>query len=158
MGTLKLSSGKLRKYYQCSFIFNGLHTVYSDIFSSLIEISEYFWHQNKPNHVRNLLDFTLGHHTLQQSSNKREWEFADMWAIDMNNEGPTPCTALVIVMRHGKTNQNNRVEYVAVMRNRVWKLHTAYMIDNAGMCVNIECMQDVATCSIGALGFYLFDR
>ncbi|ETI55557.1 hypothetical protein F443_01771 [Phytophthora nicotianae P1569] len=62
-------------------------------------------------------------------------ELADLHSIMLENEGYSPCRAIVMVMRQGKTNQVGRIEVGACMRNKI-----------------------VEICPHGLLGLYLFWR
>ena len=55
--------------------------------------------------------------------------------VDIENEGPGPCPALLCIMDQGKTNQFGKIQSGTAMRHR-----------------NVEL------CAIGAIGFYLFFR
>jgi hypothetical protein len=58
-----------------------------------------------------------------------------MFSLQLENEGPSTCNALVMVLGQGKTNQYGKVEYGAVLRNK-----------------NVSC------CAINALAMYFFYR
>jgi hypothetical protein len=58
-----------------------------------------------------------------------------MFGLDLENEGPSPCTALVMVLSQCKTNQYGKVEYGACLRNK-----------------------SVSCCAINALAMYFFHR
>ena len=62
----------------------------------------------------------------------RKCELADLFCLNFENEGFTPCTALVVIMDHGKTNQFGRKELGACIRYR-----------------------DVELCPVGAVALYL---
>ncbi|KAG1041419.1 hypothetical protein G6F43_012099 [Rhizopus delemar] len=62
-------------------------------------------------------------------------EFADLFSLEVENQGLTECIALVATISHGKTNQHGKIEYGSSLRHR-----------------------DVEVCSIGALALYLFSH
>lgn len=64
------------------------------------------------------VDFLFTFHMLLQSEAHKCLELADMSSMDMDNEGPTLCTALVIRRDHGKTNKASRIEFSAAMRHK----------------------------------------
>jgi len=55
---------------------------------------------------------------LLRSESRLTAELSDPFTIQLPNEGPTPCPAMVMIMDNGKTNQMGRLEYGAVMRHR----------------------------------------
>lgn len=85
--------------------------------------------------LRDRLAFLVGHFGLMRGENVRALELADISALELPNEGPTPCTAMVTLLDHGKTDKDGRVELAAAMRSK-----------------NVE------TCCHDALAFYLFSR
>lgn len=60
--------------------------------------------------LRTGVDFLLAHHMLLRSEARRSMELADMFCLSLDNEIPTPCTALVVLLDHGKANKVSRVE------------------------------------------------
>ncbi|GAA5920377.1 hypothetical protein JCM5296_003901, partial [Sporobolomyces johnsonii] len=85
--------------------------------------------------LRDRLGFTLAHYALLRSNNVLPIELADLFPVELPNEGPSPCFATVVLVNNGKTNQNGRVEYGAFIRN-----------------------SDPEICGVGALALYLFLR
>jgi hypothetical protein len=85
--------------------------------------------------LRDRLNLLLCHHGLMRGQSSRGLEFADLFTLPMENMGPSPCTALVLIMDNGKTNQVNRREYAPMLRSK-----------------------HVDVCPQGALAFYLFYR
>ena len=83
--------------------------------------------------LRDRLAMCLGHYALLRSSNILPIELADLSAVDLDNEGPSPCFAVILILREGKTNQEARIEYGSFTRSR-----------------------DPETCAVGALAFWLF--
>lgn len=101
----------------------------------LLQVSRYFLARDSNVDLRNRFDFLMGHSIFARGEDKRKMQFADMFLLELENEGPTPCFSLVATMRQGKTNQHNRVTYGAAIRH-----------------VNAE------VCPVGALALYLFSR
>lgn len=101
----------------------------------LQELADYYLRKDTPHDLRNRTDLLIGYGILARSQSTRFIEFPDMFSLEVENEGPTPCHALVIIMNKGKTNQHGKLEYGATMRNK-----------------------DVRKCPIGALAIYLFSR
>ncbi|KAK9357414.1 hypothetical protein V1504DRAFT_436765 [Lipomyces starkeyi] len=66
--------------------------------------------------VQGLLDFLLGNYMLLRGNNRREIELADSYLLPLENEGPTTCKVLVILLRNGKTNLHRRVDPAGAMR------------------------------------------
>ncbi|KAK9327707.1 hypothetical protein V1520DRAFT_30296 [Lipomyces starkeyi] len=75
--------------------------------------------------VQGLLDFLLGNYMLLRGNNRREIELADLYLLSVENEGPTTCKVLVILLCNGKTNLHGRVDPAGAMRNQevlVWPI------------------------------------
>jgi hypothetical protein len=51
--------------------------------------------------IRDRCAFLLAHYAMIRGENIRNLEFADLLCVDMPNEGPDPCTALVLMMLQG---------------------------------------------------------
>ncbi|EIE89012.1 hypothetical protein RO3G_13723 [Rhizopus delemar RA 99-880] len=79
--------------------------------------------------------FPLSHAMLCRSQTTLSMEFADLFSLEVENQGLPECIALVATIAHGKTNQHGKIEYGSSLRHR-----------------------DVEVCSIGALALYLFSR
>jgi hypothetical protein len=67
--------------------------------------------------LRDRLYLLLCHHGLLRGQSARQLELADMFTLEIGNEGPTPCTALVLLMLNGKTNTFGKREYAAMYRS-----------------------------------------
>ncbi|KAK9333027.1 hypothetical protein V1520DRAFT_352429 [Lipomyces starkeyi] len=63
-----------------------------------------------------LLDFLLNNYMLLRGNNRREIELANLYLLPLENEGPTKCKVLVILLC--KTNQHGRVDHAGAMRNQ----------------------------------------
>lgn len=101
-----------------------------------------FWRQSQSNKpavvtatLQGRLDFILSHLLLARGEARRFAELADLQLLMLDNEGPFPCPALLYIMSNGKTNQNGRIEYTGLLRNK-----------------------DVSVCGMNALAFYFFWR
>ncbi|OWZ01332.1 hypothetical protein PHMEG_00027305 [Phytophthora megakarya] len=83
-------------------------------------ISTYFWAMRRDHgtNLRNLLAFLLSHYALMRGESARKMELADLHSIRLENEGYSPCRAVVMIKRQGKTNQVGRTEVGACMRNK----------------------------------------
>lgn len=62
-------------------------------------------------------------------------QFADLFSLQIDNQGVTCCLSLVATITFGKTNQHGKIEYGSSVRHR-----------------------DVLVCSVGALAMNLFSR
>lgn len=87
------------------------------------------------NNLRGRACFLLSHYGLLRGENIRELELADMFSQPLGGEGFSECTALVLLIQHGKTNQYGKLQHVGYMRNK-----------------------DVRVCPVGAAAMYLFER
>jgi Centromere DNA-binding protein complex CBF3 subunit, domain 2/Transcriptional activator of glycolytic enzymes len=91
--------------------------------------------QTIPSYLRTAVDFLLSHAMLLRGETRRTAQLADLFTLTLENEGPTPCKALLLIIANGKTNQVGRIEYGTVVRH-----------------------QNVLLCTISQLAFYLFYR
>ena len=77
--------------------------------------------------------FLLTHFCLMRGESVQRLELADMFIWDLENEGPTECKAMKVIMEQGKTNQFAQKEL--------------------GACIwNMQC----AICPLGAVAFHFF--
>ncbi|OWY95705.1 hypothetical protein PHMEG_00034222, partial [Phytophthora megakarya] len=83
--------------------------------------------------LRGRAAFLLSHFGLLRGENIRDLEFADMFSQVLDGEGFQTCTALVILIQHGKTNTFGKLQHVGYMRNK-----------------------NVHVCPVGAAAFYFF--
>ena len=86
-------------------------------------------------HLRTACDLLLDHTMLLRGHSTRACQLPDLFTLEFQNEGVTPCWPVIMVMDQGKTNQFGKREYAACIRNK-----------------------DVITCPVSALAFYLFYR
>ncbi|OBZ80847.1 hypothetical protein A0J61_11104, partial [Choanephora cucurbitarum] len=96
-------------------------------------------HSHRPHPREDLCDgvtFLLQHYGLLRDESLRVMEFPGLQSILLEIEGIiTPCYALVMVLKQGKTNQEGRLEFAACLRNK-----------------------NVRICAQMMLAFYLFSR
>ena len=109
---------------------------------SLRAILNEFWRQGHSTKsvivggtLRGHLDFILGHLLLARGESRRFAELPDLQLLMFDNEGPSPCPALLYIMSNGKTNQNGRIEYSGLLRHK-----------------------DLSLCGMSALAVYFFWR
>ncbi|EAS32210.3 uncharacterized protein CIMG_13776 [Coccidioides immitis RS] len=92
----------------------------------IVRLVEYCWQgwseskkgQSVEPHLRTAVDFLMGHSMLLRGESRRTAQLADLFTLELTNEGPTPCFPMVLIMGNGKTNQMGRIEYATVMRHR----------------------------------------
>ena len=109
----------------------------------IVRIVEYCWQrwseskrsQSVEPHLRTAVDFLMGHNMLLRGESRRMTQLADLFTVELTNEGPTPCFPMVLIMGNGKTNQMGWIEYAAVVRHRSPLL-----------------------CTMGQVAFYLFHQ
>jgi hypothetical protein len=132
--TLKLNNNSHKKK---NYIDRGIGTILDgyNTDQQLLSIVDYFFKKNSSAGLRNRLSHLQSHFCLLRGENGRELEFADMFCLEFENQGPSTCMVLVIIMGTGKTNQYGRVEYGASMRHK-----------NAELC------------TLGATGLYILQR
>lgn len=105
--------------------------------SELAELASYFFNQNSPVGHRDRLNLMLCHAGMLRSDEARNIEYSHIQCHEMQSllEGETKCLAYQIVLRQGKSNQINNVQYASFLRAK-----------------NVEA------CPVSALGFYMFER
>ena len=109
---------------------------------TLREILEEFWKQSHSfkasilgGNLRGRLDYLMRHLLLARGESRRFAELPDLQLLMFDNEGPSPCPALLYLMGNGKTNQNGRIEYNGMLRHK-----------------------DLSLCGLSALSVYFFWR
>ena len=100
----------------------------------LSRISNYFMELGSFSGVRFNMMFLLAQACLMRGESVRKCELADLFTLELENEGFTPCRALVVLMEQGKPNQFGRKELGACIRHR-----------------------HVENCPVGAVGLYFCD-
>jgi hypothetical protein len=117
--------------------------------TEFMQLANAFYSSTPRSGFRDRLSFLLCHFGLMRGQDVRGLELADLIVLDLPNEGPSPCTALVMMLFQGtwtlymhstltflgKTNQFNNREYAACVRTK-----------------------DVEICPISALAMYFFYR
>src|SRR6266480_7829304 len=76
-----------------------------------------------------------GHYMVLRGESRCMAQLPDIIAVKLSNEGPTPCWALILIMRNGKLNRYHKIEYMGAIRNR-----------------------EVLLCPLSNLAFYFFWR
>lgn len=67
---------------------------------------------------RDRLCFLLSHAMLSRSQTVLGMQFADLFSIEVENQGVTRCLSLVATITFGKTNQHGKIEYGSSVRHR----------------------------------------
>jgi hypothetical protein len=92
--------------------------------------------RNTPEGLRDRAMAAMCHYGLIRGQDVRGIELPDVQYFSLGDrEGPTPCDIAVILLLGGKTNQDGKTQYLAMMRNKRWDL-----------------------CGMGALALWLFHR
>lgn len=68
--------------------------------------------------LRTSVDLLACHHMALRGESIRTASLADLFSLELQNEGPTVCQALIIIMDGGKQNPFGKVEYGTVVRHR----------------------------------------
>ena len=68
--------------------------------------------------LRTASDLLLAHNMLLRSETRRDVQLPDLFSLQLHNEGPSPCTAVVMLINQGKRNQFGKMEYGCVVRHR----------------------------------------
>ena len=85
--------------------------------------------------LRDRTMFLFTHYAMLRGQNARNIELADLWTVGLEGEGFGRCVPLVVTLDNGKMNQDGRLEFGGMFRNK-----------------------DVDRCPIGAFALYCFDR
>lgn len=103
----------------------------------LNSLCNHFLHQNSVSGLRDRLALLLCHAALLRGDNARTLELSNLQCqeLPMRSEGFTRSVAYSVILRTGKTNQENHVEYGSFLRAR-----------------------EVESCPVGALALYFFHR
>ena len=101
----------------------------------IADVVDYYMSKNEGVHLRNAVAFLLSHYCLLRSESARKATLPDMHSVQLEREGPSPCHALMMIIKQGKTNKHGRLEIVACLRNT-----------------------RVEICPFMALAFYFFHR
>ena len=84
----------------------------------VLRIANYFFEQGTIVALRSRVDFLLGHAMLCRSEDKRGAFLSNLQLYELENEGPTPCYALILNIPKSKTNQEGRRELGVAIRNK----------------------------------------
>ncbi|KAK9235132.1 hypothetical protein V1525DRAFT_447189 [Lipomyces kononenkoae] len=88
---------------------------------------------SRPDHygdrIQGLLDFLLGSYLLLRGNSRRQIELADLYLLPLENEGPTKCKSLAVLLCNGKTNQHGRVDHAGAMRNLEVLVCPVFLLD-----------------------------
>jgi hypothetical protein len=104
-------------------------------------VAEYFWNHGRSHSfaafksLRNRAGYLLSENGLLRGENVWDLQLPDFFSVEMEEEGPTDCTAMVILKGRGKTNQYSKPCF------------SGYY-----------CHSDVTLCSVSCIAFYLFLR
>jgi hypothetical protein len=101
----------------------------------VLRIANYFFEKGTMVSFRSRVDFLMGHSMLCRSEDKRNACLSNLGILELENEGPTSCQAMILTLARSKTNQEGRNEIGVAIRHK-----------------------DVFQCPVGALAFYLFFR
>jgi hypothetical protein len=117
-----------------NYVDRGIGT-FLDAYTSddLEKISKYFFEKNSTIGLRNRAMHLLCHSALTRGQGVRNMELPDIHFVELPAEGSTPCTVLIIISNHGKTNQFGKIEFYSCMRSK-----------------------NVLVCPISALALYFF--
>jgi hypothetical protein len=92
--------------------------------------------RNSPQALRDRTMSALSHFGLLRGENTRGIQLPDLQFLSLDEqEGPSLCDVMVILLLNGKTNQEGRTQYMGAMRNKDWRC-----------------------CPMGALAMWLFYR
>jgi hypothetical protein len=74
--------------------------------------------------LRTAVDLLFAHNMLLRGETRRNVQLPDLFPLALNHEGPSPCTALILIIDQGKKNQFGKIEYGCVVRHRELRLCT----------------------------------
>ncbi|SAM09828.1 hypothetical protein [Absidia glauca] len=88
----------------------------------IANVMKFYWTRTSHygEHLRGGLAFLLSHYLLLRGESIRKMELSDIQTVNLENEGvrsSIDCPALVMIMRQGKTNKNNRLDTAGCIRN-----------------------------------------
>jgi len=91
--------------------------------AEMVSIAKHLWSSDAnttkaEQQLRTLVDFLLGHYFISRDENRYMMQLADLFTLELDNEGPTACFPLIMIMNNGKCNQFSRIEYAAALRNK----------------------------------------
>jgi hypothetical protein len=137
--SLKTSEDRRKSYFDRGRLYQ--HLLSNEMKKNRKLVSDYFWNYGSRNRtlafrsLRNRLGFLLSENGLLRGENVRDLQLPDFFCVEMDDEGPTDCNAMVIVKDRGKTNQYGKALFSGFYRH-----------------------SDVSLCAVSTTGFYLFLR
>jgi hypothetical protein len=81
--------------------------------TKIVKVVRFCWRGQRASaesHLRTAVDFLLSHNLLLRSEMRLGAEPRDFFTIQLPNEEPTPCHAMIMVMDNGKMNALGRLE------------------------------------------------
>jgi hypothetical protein len=134
-GLYRTVRARTHKHRRDNYVDRGQGTIQDGYTTTddLIKISDEFLTWNSAVGIKGRAMFLLAHSCFMRGESVRMMEFADLFCMELTNEGFTKCMALCIVLDQGKTNSFGKKELGACIRHKL-----------------------VAICPVGALAFHMF--
>ncbi|EIE88996.1 hypothetical protein RO3G_13707 [Rhizopus delemar RA 99-880] len=95
---------------------NTLNDGYTD--QELLRINQYFLIQNNIFSLRNKVCFSMSHAMLMRSETALGTQLPDLFIMELKNQGPYTCFAIVATITFGKTNKDGKIQYGSALRHR----------------------------------------
>ncbi|KAG1555462.1 hypothetical protein G6F50_012845 [Rhizopus delemar] len=95
---------------------NTLNDGYTD--QELLRINQYFLVQNNIFSLRNKVCFSMSHAMLMRSETALGTQLPDLLIMELKNQGPSSCFAIVATITFGKTNKDGKIQYGSALRHR----------------------------------------
>ncbi|KAG1450547.1 hypothetical protein G6F55_009633 [Rhizopus delemar] len=95
---------------------NTLNDGYAD--QELLRINQYFLIQNNIFSLRNKVCFSMSHAMLMRSETALGTQLPDLFIMELKNQGPSSCFAIVATITFGKTNKDGKIQYGSALRHR----------------------------------------
>lgn len=95
---------------------NTLNDGYTD--QELLRINQYFLVQNNIFSLRNKVCFSMSHAMLMRSETALGTQLPDLFIMELKNQGPSSCFAIVATITFGKTNKDGKIQYGSALRHR----------------------------------------
>ena len=67
--------------------------------------------------LRTGFDFLCSHNMLLRGESRPTFELLDLFLLELHQQGPTACFAMIVVMNNGKINKIGRIEYGSIIRH-----------------------------------------
>lgn len=84
----------------------------------MVEVSKYFLNNASPLSARNRLVFLMSHAMLLRSQNATGMQLADLFCMEIEDQGISECIAVVASISWGKTNNSGKTEYGSCIRHK----------------------------------------